>query len=204
MTASTRCSRVRGPATVPSFVTWPDQRHAGRARLRHLGQARGHLAHLPHAPGGAAELGAGEGLHAVDHRQRRHGRLDRPDGGRQVGGRRPAPPRRPLPRRARPCREPARPTPRRSGRGWRGRPRRVRPASWSRRVLLPMPGSPPKRTIEPGTSPPPRTRSSSPIPLASRDASALLTAPIGEIAAEPAEAARSRARRGAAAGAARG
>ncbi len=35
-------------------------------------------------------------------------------------------------------------------------------------VLLPIPGEPPSRTSEPGTSPPPSTRSSSPIPVPSR------------------------------------
>ena len=35
-------------------------------------------------------------------------------------------------------------------------------------VDLPMPGEPPSRTSEPGTSPPPSTRSSSPIPVFSR------------------------------------
>ena len=35
-------------------------------------------------------------------------------------------------------------------------------AHWSRRVDLPMPGSPPNNTREPGTRPPPSTRSSSP------------------------------------------
>ena len=35
-------------------------------------------------------------------------------------------------------------------------------------VDLPMPGSPPSSTIEPGTMPPPSTRSSSPMPVDSR------------------------------------
>src|SRR5829696_8239230 len=35
-------------------------------------------------------------------------------------------------------------------------------------VLLPMPGAPPSRTSDPGTNPPPRTRSSSAIPVLSR------------------------------------
>ena len=37
-------------------------------------------------------------------------------------------------------------------------------AAWSMRVDLPMPGSPPTRTTEAGTKPPPRTRSSSAMP----------------------------------------
>ena len=50
---------------------------------------------------------------------------------------------------------------------------RVSPAAaWRRSVDLPIPGSPPTRTSDPGTRPPPRTRSSSPIPSDSRGRSA--------------------------------
>ena len=43
------------------------------------------------------------------------------------------------------------------------------PASaWRTNVLLPIPGSPPTSTSEPGTTPPPRTRSSSGMPLVKR------------------------------------
>src|SRR5690606_14902764 len=42
------------------------------------------------------------------------------------------------------------------------------PANWSRSVDLPTPGSPPSSTTEPGTSPPPRTRSTSDHPVAIR------------------------------------
>ena len=45
-------------------------------------------------------------------------------------------------------------------------------ATWSRSVDLPIPGSPPSRTTEPATSPPPSTRSSSPMPTGRRTASA--------------------------------
>ena len=41
-------------------------------------------------------------------------------------------------------------------------------ATWSRSVDLPMPGSPPTRTTDPATSPPPSTRSNSPIPTGRR------------------------------------
>src|SRR6476620_6738506 len=44
-------------------------------------------------------------------------------------------------------------------------------AAWSSRVDLPMPGSPPTRTAEPGTRPPPSTRSNSAMPVGSRGAS---------------------------------
>ena len=39
------------------------------------------------------------------------------------------------------------------------------PADWRTIVLLPMPGSPPSKTTDPGTIPPPRTRSNSLKPL---------------------------------------
>ena len=38
-------------------------------------------------------------------------------------------------------------------------------ANWSRRVDLPIPGSPPNKIKLPGTSPPPKTRSTSPMPV---------------------------------------
>src|SRR3954470_12574059 len=41
-------------------------------------------------------------------------------------------------------------------------------AACSSSVDLPMPGSPPIRTRDPGTTPPPRTRSNSPMPVESR------------------------------------
>ena len=52
-------------------------------------------------------------------------------------------------------------------------------ASWSARVDLPIPGSPPTSTTEPGTRPPPSTRSSSARPLASRGAPTASTRPSG-------------------------
>jgi len=51
--------------------------------------------------------------------------------------------------------------------------RAARAATSSARVDLPTPGSPARRTTEPGTIPPPSTRSSSPTPVGrARDASA--------------------------------
>jgi hypothetical protein len=46
-------------------------------------------------------------------------------------------------------------------------------------VLLPIPGSPPMSTIEPGTMPPPSTRSNSPMPDGTRAASLTSTASHG-------------------------
>ena len=55
-------------------------------------------------------------------------------------------------------------------------------------MLLPMPGSPPISTIEPGTIPPPSTRSNSPIPDAMRGASlaSITSQGLGRDAAAPA------------------
>ncbi len=46
-------------------------------------------------------------------------------------------------------------------------------------VLLPMPGSPPNNVTEPGTKPPPNTRSSSPMPVGTGSDSVELTSPMG-------------------------
>ncbi len=48
--------------------------------------------------------------------------------------------------------------------------------AWSSSVDLPMPGSPPTRSAEPGTNPPPQTRSSSAIPVIRRASGALVPA----------------------------
>ena len=72
---------------------------------------------------------------------------------------------------------PGPPIPHRSRRGpARGPTARDAAAAWRRSVDLPIPGSPPTRTSEPGTSPPPRTRSSSPIPIGRRGDSAATSA----------------------------
>src|SRR4051794_26214793 len=52
-------------------------------------------------------------------------------------------------------------------------------ATSSRRVDLPTPGSPASSTTAPGTSPPPRTRSSSPTPVGRALAGAALIVAIG-------------------------
>jgi hypothetical protein len=46
-------------------------------------------------------------------------------------------------------------------------------------VDLPIPGEPPRRTSDPGTRPPPRTRSSSPIAVRRRGARSALTSRSG-------------------------
>ena len=64
---------------------------------------------------------------------------------------------------------PAPATPRRRRRASSGRRAPRLPSAIAVSVDLPMPGEPPSRTTEPGTSPPPSTRSSSPIPVLRRD-----------------------------------
>ena len=88
-TVSTRCSRARGPARVPSLVTWPTRTKGTRwvlaRRTTRSAQART-WARLPGAPGA---VGIGHGLDGVDDHQRRAtcraARRARPG---QVGGRR--------------------------------------------------------------------------------------------------------------------
>ena len=60
------------------------------------------------------------------------------------------------------------------------RPARARlPSAIAVSVDLPMPGEPPSRTTEPGTTPPPSTRSSSPMPVLSRATSSARTSRSG-------------------------
>ena len=54
-----------------------------------------------------------------------------------------------------------------------------RPSAWSSNVLFPMPGSPTRRVTDPGTTPPPSTRSSSANSVGSGAAAPDRTAPIG-------------------------
>ena len=58
---------------------------------------------------------------------------------------------------------------------------------WSIRVDFPIPGAPPTSTSEPRTAPPPRTRSSSPIPVGKRSSSVVSTSAIvlGRLTATP-------------------
>ena len=57
--------------------------------------------------------------------------------------------------------------------------RAIAPSAVSRRVDFPTPGSPPTSTSDAGTSPPPRTRSSSATPVEMRSASSTRTDPMG-------------------------
>ena len=166
------------PGDVPVLgdVTDDDHRHA--ALLGHPDQRAGHLADLGDAAGGAVGLGRADGLHRVDHQQRRAGP---PRCGRarcRGRSRRPGRARRPARRSARPAAGPGRRTPRPSRTGC------VRPAfahcaaTSSSSVDLPTPGSPASSTTAPGTRPSPSTRSSSPTPVRTRAAASASTSLI--------------------------
>ena len=119
----------------------------------------------PTDPGGGRELARVECLHRVDHADLRPLALERRDHGLEVG----LGDRRHRERRAG--------EPRRAQRDLRGRllagdvERAVAgaarlPSTMFVSVDLPIPGAPPSSTTDPGTMPPPSTRSSSPIPVA--------------------------------------
>ena len=173
MTASTRCSRVFGPAIGPVLGHVPDEDDRDPLALGEVHQPDGRLADLPDAARRSVELVDRRGLDAVDDdRGRAHpatGLDDRSDvvlgQDLDVAARLAVEQAQPT----RPAAGPARPTPRPSRRG----PEPASPAAtWSSRVDLPIPGSPPTRINDPGTRPPPRTRSSSPMPVARRGTSA--------------------------------
>ncbi len=154
------CSSTRGPAICPSLVTWPTSSTAVPLDLANRTSSAVHSRNCDTAPGAAStrsecmvwmestistcavrrRRGADDVLHA--------GLGDQPCGRRfQVPG-------------AAPAVRPASPTPRR----WRTAPRPSAlsaAAACSISVDLPMPGSPPIKVTEPGTRPPPSTRSSS-------------------------------------------
>ena len=90
------------------------------------------------------------------------------------------------PRDGRPGGAPAAPTPRPRRRGPRPAVAASRAATWRRSVDFPIPGSPPRRTTEPGTRPPPRTRSTSASPVRRRGASAASTSRMRRTGALPA------------------
>ena len=143
---------------VATSRTWPDR--AGRAR----------------------QVAGAERLHRVDDADVRPLRRDRGDDRVEIGlgehrhVERPAPSPAPAARRAAGS-GPA--TPRRRRRASSGPAPCSRPSAIVVSVDLPMPGEPPSRTSEPGTSPPPSRRSSSPMPVASRGARSAATSRSG-------------------------
>ena len=161
-----------GPAIEPSLVTCPTRTTAIPSPLANSisrTAASRTWPTLPAAPSSSSTVAVW-----IESTTTRAGRADRAtstirsdvvlgeDRDRLARRRRPAGPG------ARPGAGPAPPTPRR----WRtGRAPPTPAATWSSSVDLPMPGSPPSRISEPGTMPPPRTRSSSPMPVGRRGTS---------------------------------
>ena len=178
-TVSTTCSSTRGPARPPSLVTWPTSTTATPRALASCTRRWAHSRTCTTEPGAEASSGSttvwmesitttsgctasrrGDdvGQHRLGQRATARG------GGRRAARPGPAPAARP-------------PRPRRRGRAAR------RPASAaamaSSRVDLPTPGSPPSRVTDPGTRPPPSTRSSSARPVGTGRAPPPSTAVMG-------------------------
>ena len=164
-TTSTRCSSVLGPASVPSLVTWPTRITGTAVFLGVRLEARRGRANLADGAGRALELVGGQCLDRVDDQQRRRGRLGGSDDALDATSR--AATSMPSPRAPLTSQAEARGAQSDLGRRLLARrvqdapggARRAAPHSASTSVDLPIPGSPPRRTSEPGTRPPPSTRS---------------------------------------------
>ena len=158
----------------------PDEQHGRALALGHGADARS----PPRAPGPTvpgARLERAASAASAPSRSRRH-RAARPRArpARRRGRSRPA--RGPRARRAPGARRAggsARPTPRRRRRAWCARAAARWPRAMFVSVDLPMPGEPPSSTSEPGTRPPPRTMSSSPMAVLRRGARSALTSRSG-------------------------
>ena len=167
-TASTMCSSTRGPANSPSLVTCPTRIRAMFAGLGHAQEATGGVTDLDHRPGSRPQFGRPQGLHGVDHA---HGGTEMLQAGHhrlrlglaektQAAGAA-------VQAVAAQLHLSGRLLARDEQRGDAGLPPcAATPGEAS--VLLPTPGSPPSRTTEPATRPPPSTRSSSPRPVPMR------------------------------------
>ena len=179
---STTCSIVRGPGQRSVFRDVTHQHGGHRVLPREACEPRRALAHLRDRPRRAGQIGIEEGLHGVDREHVGPNRLDVGDHVRQRRLRRPARgrvrARRDVRRRPRTCSA----TPRRRRASSVNRTAARRPSAWSSNVDLPIPGSPPSSVQDPSVRPPPRTRSSSPIPVARRGNPTWATSAIGRAA----------------------
>ncbi len=166
-TQSTRCSRTRGPATAPSFVTCPTRITAQSRRLAASMIAVAASRTWPTEPGAPVipsacivwieSITQACGRSASSVATTCSSEVSATAGTSSAAG--------PGARRAG---APGRPTPRPRRRA-RSTPAAARlPSAMPVIVDLPIPGSPPSSTSEPGTSPPPSTRSSSSMPVRSR------------------------------------
>ena len=172
MTASTRCSRVFGPGDRAVLGHVADEHDGDPLALRQLHEPERGLAHLPDAARRPVELVHGHRLDRVHDDEGRPARPrgldDRPDLARRRTATASAAGPDPSPSRAG-----AQPDLARGFLAGRvehaaGAAAATPPATWSSSVDFPTPGSPPIRSSDPGTMPPPRTRSSSARPVRRR------------------------------------
>ena len=153
-TASTRCSRVLGPAMLPSFVTWPTRITAIPSPLASSMSRRAASRTWPTLPAGpSSSSSVAVWIESTMTAAGRCARADLDDPGHVVLGQDPDA----VGRRGRRAGRggprggaPGRPTPRRSRTGPAVRPPASPAAAWRRSVDFPIPGSPPTRTSEPG------------------------------------------------------
>src|SRR5918992_1480878 len=166
-TQSTRCSSTRGPASDPSFVTWPTRRVAiprsFATRMTRPATSRT----WPTEPGAPLRAGSYRTCtESITHASGRSASSVASTASRSVSAT---------------IGTPSAPLPSRSARSFTcaadsspdtystSRPAAARlPSAPVVSVDLPIPGNPPIRTSEPGTRPPPSTRSSSPMPVRRR------------------------------------
>src|SRR4029453_2038846 len=162
-TTSTRCSRVLGPATAPSLVTWPTRKVAMERSLASRTSWAATSRTWPTPPGAPASSGSATVW--TESTTTTGGRTCSPrlrTAPRSVSAASSSPGCRASRRsaRSRTCSRDS------SAHTYSTGPSAARPARTpSSRVDLPMPGSPASRTAEPATRPPPRTRSSSSTPV---------------------------------------
>jgi hypothetical protein len=176
-TVSTRCSSTRGPARLPSLVTWPTSTtltpRALASPTRRWAQPRT----WPTVPGAVPRSGSNtvwieSTTTTAGARASRWATIR----GSEVSAT---------------SHSDGAVTPRRSARSatWRAdssavtyrqvAPRATEARAWSSSVDLPTPGSPPTTVTEPGTSPPPSTRSSSGSPVGTGSVASPIASAMG-------------------------
>ena len=168
-TTSTRCSSTRGPATAPSFVTWPISTIVMPCSLATRSSRPAASRTWATEPGAEARSAVHsvctESTTATAGRSAASVAITTSRSVSATTAIRPAPPMRSARRRT----WAGDSSPATSSTGARAA---MRASAIVSSVDLPTPGSPPTSTSEPGTRPPPSTRSSSPTPVSRRSASA--------------------------------
>ena len=184
-TASTRCSRVFGPAIDPSLVTWPTRMTAMSSPLARSISRSADSRTCPTLPAGPSSSSTvtvwiestitraglvARAMSVIRPTSPSARTLMADPVAESVSPSRMA--------RRRTCAALSSPVTYRTVRAG-SVPRATPAAAWRSSVDLPTPGSPPSRTRDPGTSPPPRTRSSSAIPTGMRSAGGAPTSESG-------------------------